>query len=328
MNRRQFLQSTAAAALASSALALRLAGAGADTPRYRLTMGQWTFHRAFRGEPGFTKCDTLEFPSMSGELGFEGVDYSGLLLGEHHKNPGSLAELNRRAADAGVQNVLILVDLYDPLGAPTEAGRRKSTEKFRPWLEAAATLRCSGIRVNARSDLKLPVDEQTRLVADGMARLVELSGPLNLDVLIENHGEGNYCDGTWIASIVKQVGNSRCGTLPDFGNFQKSRASAEFHDRYAGVAAMLPYAKCVCAKAHDFDANGDECYTDYTRMLRLVSDSGYRGWIEVEYEGPGGSPRTPPPARPAIPPLGEREGALATKRLLQKHLGAALRTKS
>ena len=131
MNRRQFLQSTAAAALASSALALRLAGAAANTPRYRLTMGQWTFHRAFRGEPGFTKRDTLEFPSMSGELGFEGVDYSGLLLGEHHKNPGSLAELNRRAADAGVQNVLILVDLYDPLGAPTEAVRRKSAEKCR-----------------------------------------------------------------------------------------------------------------------------------------------------------------------------------------------------
>ena len=94
------------------------------------------------------------------------------------------------------------------------------------------------------------------------------------------------------------------------------------------MIVTLPYAKCVCAKAHDFDANGDECYTDYARMLRLVNDSGYRGWIEVEYEGPGGSPRTPPPARPAIPPLGEREGALATKRLLQKHLGAALRTKS
>lgn len=328
MNRRQFLRSTAAAALASSALALRLAGAAGDTSRYRLTMGQWTFHRAFRGEPGFTKRDTLEFPSMSGELGFEGVDYSGLLLGENHKNPKYLAELNRRAADAGVQNVLILVDLYDPLGASTEAGRRQTAEKFRPWLEAAATLRCSGIRVNARSDLKLPADEQSRLVADGMARLLEFSGPLNLDVIIENHGQGIYCDGAWIASIVKRVGSSRCGTLPDFGNFQKDRARAEFHDRYAGVAAMLPYAKCVCAKAHDFDANGDECYTDYDRMLRLVADSGYRGWIEVEYEGPGGAPGTPPPNRTPGPALGEREGALATKRLLQRHLGAALRTKS
>jgi len=328
MNRRQFLHSTAAATLAAGALSLRLARAAGDTPRYRLTMGQWTFHRAFRGEPGFTKRDTLEFPSLSGELGFEGVDYSGILLGDGHKTPGTLAELNRRAADAGVKNVLILVDLYDPLGAPTEAGRRQSAEKFRPWLEAAATLGCSGIRVNARSDLKLPADEQSRLVADGMARLLALSGPLNLDVMIENHGQGIYCDGAWIASIVKQVGNPRCATLPDFGNFQKDRARGEFHDRYAGVAAMLPYAKCVCAKAHDFDANGEECYTDYARMLRLVADSGYRGWIEVEYEGPGGSPRTPPPNRTPGPALGERDGALATKRLLQKHLGAALRTKS
>jgi sugar phosphate isomerase/epimerase len=328
MNRRQFLKSTTAAALASSALALRLAAAAGDSPRYRLTMGQWTFHRAFRGEPGFTKRDTLEFPSMSGELGFEGVDYSGLLLGEHHKNPGSLAELNRRAADAGVQNVLILVDLSDPLGAPTEAGRRNSVEKFRPWLEAAATLGCGSIRVNARSDLKLPADEQSRLVADGMSQLLGFSRPLNLDVIIENHGQGIHCDGAWIASIVKQVGSPHCGTLPDFGNFMKDRARAEFHDRYAGVAAMLPYAKCVCAKAVDFDANGEECYTDYGRMLRLVADSGYRGWIEVEYEGPGKPPFTPPPNRTPGPALGEREGALATKRLLQKHLGAALRTKS
>lgn len=327
MKRRQFLHS-AAAALAAGALSFRAARAAGSVPRYRLTMGQWTFHRAFRGEPGFAKRDTLEFPAMSAELGFEGLDYSGLLLGENHAKPNYLAELNRRAADVGVRNVLILVDLYDPLGAPTEEGRRKSVAKFRPWLEAAATLGCSGIRVNARSDATLPADEQSRLVADGMARLLEVSTPMNLDVMIENHGEGNYCDGAWIASIVRQVGHPRCGTLPDFGNFQKNRARAEFHDRYAGVAAMLPYAKCICAKSLDFDAKGEECYTDYSRMLRMIDDSRYQGWIEVEYEGPGGAPRTPPPARTPGPKLGEREGALATKHLLQKHLGATLRTKA
>ena len=328
MKRRQFLQSTAAAALATSALALRLARAAGATPRFQLTLGQWSFHRAFRGEPGFEKRDALEFPAMAGELGFEGVDYSGHLLAANHASPKYLAELNRRAAAAGVRQVLILVDLYDPLGAPSEDGRRKSVEKFRPWLDAAATLGCSGIRVNARSDLKLSADEQARLVADGMATLLELSVPLNLDVLIENHGEGIYCDGAWIASVIKRINHSRCGTLPDFGNFQKDRARAEFHDRYAGVAAMLPFARCVCAKAHDFDAKGDECHTDYARMLRLVGDSGFTGWIEVEYEGPGGSPRTPKPERPPVPALGEREGTLAIKRLLEKHLGAALRAKT
>lgn len=326
MKRRRFLQTTAAA-LAAGATQRLLSAAVADPSRYRLTLGQWSFHRAFRGEPGFAKRDGLEFPSMAGELGFEGVDYSGILLGENHANPKHLAELNRRAADAGVRNVLILVDLTVPLGAPAETARRAAVEKFRPWLAAAATLGCSGIRVNARSDATLPAGEQARLVADGVARLLESSVPLSLDVLVENHGEGLACDGAWIASVVKSVDHPRCGTLPDFGNFQKNRALGEFHDRYAGVAAMLPFAKCVGAKAHDFDANGDECYSDYARMLRLVADSGYKGWIEVEYEGPGGAPRTPATERPRAAPLGEREGTLATKRLLQKHLGAALQVK-
>ena len=327
MKRRHFLRSAAATTLAGIALPSRLALTAHEAPRYQLTLGQWTLHRAFRGEAGVPKLDTLEFPTLAGELGFAGVDYSGLLLGEHHAKPASLTELNRRAADAGVTNVLILVDLYDPLGAPTEEARRKAVETFRPWLNAAATLGCSGIRINAISDTTLPADEQARLTADGVTRLLELSTPLNLDVLIENHGQGVRCDGAWIANVVKQVGHPRCGTLPDFGNFQKDRQSGTFHDRYAGVAAMLPFAKCICAKAHDFDANGAECYTDYGRMLGLVADSGYKGWIEVEYEGPGGPPRTPAPERQPVAPLGEREGALATVRLLKKHLGTALHVK-
>lgn len=324
MKRRRFIQTTVTAALAASALQIRLAQAAAPTPRYRLALGQWTFHRAIRGEPGFAKRDGLEFARLAGELGFEGLDYSGILLGENHADPKYLAELNRRAADAGVRNLIILVDLNVPLGALDETARQKAVDKFLPWLDAAATLGCTGIRVNARGEAALPAAEQSRLVADGVARLLQVSVPLNLDVLIENHGEGLACDGEWIASVVKRVNHARCGTLPDFGNFQKNRSTGEFHDRYTGVAAMLPFAKCVCAKTHDFDAKGDECYTDYARMLGLVAAAGYRGWIEVEYEGPGGPPRTPSPARPPGSPLGEREGALATKRLLQKHLGPVL----
>lgn len=327
MKRRNFLTTTAAVSLAGAAYTLRHAIAADEAPRYRLSLGQWTFHRAFRGEPGFTKRDPLEFPTIAGEMNFEGIDYSGLLLGDHHTNQKSLAELNKRASDAGVRNVLILIDIYDPLGAVSEDDRRKAVEKFRPWLNAAATLGCSGVRINAISDTNLPAHEQSRLVADGVAKLLELGKPMNLDVLIENHGEGVRCDGEWIASIVKQVGQPRCGTVPDFGNFQKDRKSGTFHDRYAGVAAMLPFAKCICAKSHDFDAHGDECYTDYSRMLRMVDDSGYKGWIEVEYEGPGGSPRTPTPERRPNASLGESEGAVATVSLLKKHLGAALRVK-
>lgn len=326
MNRRHFIKNfTATAAVLASPMTFSIAATDRD-PRYRLSLGQWTFHRAFQGAEGSARRSPLEFPTMTGELGFEGVDYSGILLGEHHSNAKSLAELNRRASDAGVKNVLILIDLYDALGAKSAADRRANVEKYKPWLQAAATLGCIGVRVNPISDASLPADEQAHMLADGLTELLKISVPMKLDVMIENHGEGLQTDGAWLASVVKQVADPHCGTLPDFGNFQKNRSTGEYHDRYAGVAAMLPYAKCLCAKSLDFDVTGDECYSDYARLLKQVDDSGFRGWIEVEYEGPrhaGGPIAERPPAKP----LSETDGCLATKRLLEKHLGSDLATK-
>ncbi len=328
MNRRQFLTQSSVA-LTALALPSRFTPASvAAAPRYHLSLGQWTFNRAFRGVEGVMKRDALEFPTMAGELGFEGVDYSGILLGDHYASPKSLAELNRRAADAGVRNVLILIDLYDALGAKDRVVREAHVEKYRPWLEAAATLGCAGVRVNPIAEEGLPAEEQAKLLAEGLTQLLKFSNPLKLDVMLENHGEGLRTDGVWLASVTKLVGDSHCGTLPDFGNFQKNRMTGEFHDRYRGVAAMLPYAKAVCAKSHDFDVNGDECYADYGKLLAQLAESGFQGWIEVEYEGPGHRPGTPDPIRKPAKLLSESEGCLATVALLRKHLGTDLARKA
>jgi L-ribulose-5-phosphate 3-epimerase len=48
---------------------------------------------------------------------------------------------------------------------------------------------------------------------------------------------------------------------------------------------MMPFAKAVSAKSNDFDADGNEIHTDYHRMMRIVLDAGYRGYVGVEYEG-------------------------------------------
>ena len=82
----------------------------------------------------------------------------------------------------------------------------------------------------------------------------------------------------WLAGVMNQINRPNAGTLPDFGNFHD-------YDRYKGVEELMPYAKGVSAKSHDFDANGDETKTDYRRMLKLVLDAGYHGYVGVEYEG-------------------------------------------
>ena len=67
---------------------------------------------------------------------------------------------------------------------------------------------------------------------------------------------------------------------------------------------MMPFAKAVSAKSHDFDERGEEIHTDYRRMMKIVVDSGYHGYVGIEWEG--GDPKS------------ELEGVLLTKRLLER----------
>jgi L-ribulose-5-phosphate 3-epimerase len=123
---------------------------------------------------------------------------------------------------------------------------------------------------------------------------------MELNVIVENHG-GLSSDGAWLADVMRRVDHPRIGTLPDFGNF---RVNAEtVYDRYQGVRELMPFAKAVSAKSHDFDENGNETQTDFTKMMRIVLDAGYRGWVGIEYEGSR---------------LPEREGIRATKKLLER----------
>jgi len=83
---------------------------------------------------------------------------------------------------------------------------------------------------------------------------------------------------------------------PDFGNFYE-------YDRYKGVEELMPFAKGVSAKTHDFDENGNDTVVDYDRMMAIVKKSGFEGYIGIEYEGPK---------------LSEVDGIIATKKLLQR----------
>ena len=86
-----------------------------------------------------------------------------------------------------------------------------------------------------------------------------------------------------MAGVIRMVELPNCGTLPDFGNF--NLGDGKTYDRYQGVEELMPYAKAVSAKSHQFDDQGDEVHTDYRKMMRIVMDAGYRGYVGIEYEG-------------------------------------------
>jgi sugar phosphate isomerase/epimerase len=175
-----------------------------------------------------------------------------------------------------------MCDSEGDLGDLVEAKRRQAVENHYKWLDAAKALGCHSIRVNARSSGSY--DEQRDRAADGLHKLCEFAAPLGLNVIVENHG-GLSSNGSWLAAVIRQVSLPNCGTLPDFGNFTIDPKTGETYDRYKGVEEMMPFAKGVSAKTHDFDAKGNETHTDYRRMMKIVMAAGYHGYVGIEYEG-------------------------------------------
>lgn len=280
LDRRAFLKSTAATGAALGlAVAPAVAFSAPSKPEklFKISLAEWSLHRAI----GAGELDNLEFPAFAKrEFGIHAVEYVNQFFKDKAKDTAYLTDLKKRAADEGVSNVLIMVDNEGALGDPDEAKRSQAVENHYPWIEAAKFLGCHSIRVNAHSEGSY--DEQMKRAADGLGRLCEFGDKHDINVIVENHG-GLSSNGEWLAGVMKMVDNPRCGTLPDFGNFRLSED--QWYDRYKGVKELMPYAKGVSAKSHEFDANGNEVRTDYVKMVKIVLDAGYHGHIGIEWEG-------------------------------------------
>lgn len=289
--RREFLAGTALAAAASSAagpLLAELATSSRKAP-FKLSLAEWSFHKALQSK----QMDNRDFAQAARGLELDAIEYVNTFFKDKAKDAAYLAELNRRAQEHGIFQHLIMCDGEGKLGDPDPVKRTQAVENHYKWADAAKTLGCLTIRVNADSEGGF--EEQQKLAADGLRRLTEYGAQLGLNVIVENHGELSS-HGDWLAGVMKLVNHPRCGTLPDFGNFYE-------YDRYQGVTDMMPYAKAVSAKSYDFDERGEETTIDFHRMMKIVTRAGFHSWVGIEYEGDR---------------LAEREGILKTKALLER----------
>jgi L-ribulose-5-phosphate 3-epimerase len=302
LSRRQFLATSASLAAATTLPRLSRAQA-AKEPLYKISLAEWSLHKAIRAG----ELDNRDFAKTAKDLGIDAIEYVNQLWGAKDewmakaKDKSYVADLKKRGGDLGVKTLLIMCDNPGLIGDSDEAKRIQHVESHYAWVEAAKELGCHSIRTNARSVTKLAPEEQQKLVADGLRRLSEFAAQHGLNVIVENHG-GLSSDGKWLAGVMKLVDRKNCGTLPDFGNFRI--ADGKEYDRYQGVDELMPFAKAVSAKTHEFDEQGNETKTDYFKMMDIVINKhGYRGYCGIEYEGSK---------------LSEPEGIKASKRLLER----------
>lgn len=270
LNRREFL--VGALALVPAAKVLALNANHVARPWFEISLAEWSLHRTiFSG-----KMTNLDFPRVAKQdFGIDAIEYVNQFFKDKANDKSYLKDLKDRCKSEGVKSVLIMCDGEGATGDPDQAARMKAVENHYKWVDAARFLGCHSIRVNAYS--KGTPEEQARLCADGLAKLGEYASKQNINVIVENHG-GLSSRGDWLTGVMQKVNMKNVGTLPDFGNFYE-------YDRYKGVEEMMPFAKGVSAKTHDFGPYGDELFVDYTRLLEIVKAAGYRGRIGIEFEG-------------------------------------------
>lgn len=274
---------------------LSAAAADKTEPLFKISLAEWSLHKRIlhRDKTGEEPLDHLDFAKTARGLGIDAVEYVNQCFFDKANDKAYLREMKSRAADEGVKNLLIMVDREGQLGDPDESKRVATVENHLKWLDAAAFLGCHSIRVNAAS--KGTYEEQKKLAADGLRRLSEKGDALGLNVIVENHG-GLSSNGKWLVEVMKAVDHPRCGTLPDFGNFYVDRDKGELYDPYLGVKELMPFAKAVSAKAYDWETGkgkfvtedsrkGREIELNFKRLLAIVVDAGYHGYIGIEHEG-------------------------------------------
>lgn len=309
--RRYFLQSgllgAGASVITPSVLSAFLKNITMDD-RLKISLAQWSLHRTIFGG----KMNHLEFAAAAAQIfDIYAVEYVNQFFKDKATDLTYLEEMNRRAGDAGVTQLLIMIDGEGGLAEPDDQLRKTSVHNHHKWVDAAAVLGCHSIRVNAYGDSK---DARTLHAAavDGLGKLATYASGAGINVIVENHG-GWSSDGQWLSGVMKEINMPNCGTLPDFGNFCLEHGTdaagksgcLKSYDAYKGVEELLPFAKAVSAKSYDFDAQGNETKIDYSRMMTMIKASYYEGYLGIEYEGSG---------------LDEFEGIRATKKLLERLL--------
>ena len=263
-------------------------------PFFDVSLAQWSLSKPIlSGE-----MDPMDFAEKANEMGFKGIEYVSQLYSPLYKDSADpeaalqkvLDTLKARSERYDVENVLIMVDNEGDLASNSVTERDQAVEDHKKWVDAAEYLGAHSIRVNLfGSDVP---EEWKANAIDGLSKLGEYAATKNINVLVENHGYLSS-NAELLVEVMNEINMENVGTLPDFGNFCLKREGGERweaecieeYPRYQGVEELMEHAKAVSAKSYDFDESGEETTIDYKKMLQIVKDAGYTGWIGVEYEG-------------------------------------------
>lgn len=276
-------------------LALMARQARAGYPGMKISLAEWSLHRAIQAR----LMTNLDFPRVAREqFGIAGLEFVNQLW--EAPTDRYVGQLSKNMADTGTEGVLIMCDGEGAMGHSRKAERLQAARNHHKWVDIAKELGCHAIRCNMYPDddpkSAGEINDFVKRCVESFSALCEYAAKQEIAVAIENHG-GLSSDADVLVRVIETANLANFGTLPDFGNF------AEGTDIYGSIEKMMPHAKALSVKCLDFDAKGNETSMDLGRLMKIAVDGGYSGWAGIEFGGRR---------------LTEFEGIQACKRFLER----------
>lgn len=284
--RRDFVCSSAALAgssLLSGMLRAIEPMAREGAPRLLLSLAAYSFRNFFptaNGRPNpkvssdeARRMDVLRFVDFCGRHGCAGAE-----LTAYYFPPDAgldyYASVRRHAFLRGVAVSGTAIGNNFSLG-PGEK-RQHEILKCKEWIDRAAVLGAPHIRVFAGQNRDLPREEADKQVIQALEECCDYAGARGIFLGLENHDAIGSAE--HLLKLIAAVRSKWLGVNLDSGNFHTP-------DPYADFERCVPYAVNVQLKT-DLRREGGAALeqADLPRLVRLLRDGGYQGFVALEFE--------------------------------------------
>lgn len=273
MQRRQFLAASivgACSATPASAIEpIRRQG----RPHMRLSLAAYSFRQALdlkQPKPAMT----LEgFIDLAAGQPLDAVELTAYYFPE--TSPRYLARLKGRATRLGLD---VSGTAVGNNFCGTNASRQKEQiASVKAWIEHTSRLGGKTMRIFAGSVERGDTEERAReRCLEAIHECCEHAAQFGVFLALENHG-GITATPEQMLALVRGVKSEWFGVNLDTGNFHGQ-------DPYADLARLAPYAVTVQLKTEIQRAGKPKEDADLKRLVQMLRDVGYRGYVALEYE--------------------------------------------
>jgi sugar phosphate isomerase/epimerase len=276
-NRRTFLKTISALPLAATVGSDAWASSGRRFEhKFKLSLNVYSFNSLLRkGE-----IDLFDVLDFCAEHEFDAIDPTGYYFPGYPDVPDDayINRFKRRAFLLGLD--ISGTGVRNEFATPDEAARQADVDMIADWVEAAAKLGSPNIRVFAgKADhTGYSRDDVFRWMANNLRACCEFGERYGVIIALQNHNDFLKTAAD-VDRIFETVDSEWLGLNLDIGSFRQGNP-------YEEIEKAVKYAITWQLKENVW-IDGQQTPTDFVKLMPILKDAGYRGYLPIETLGAG-----------------------------------------